>query len=159
MLDPGSTVLMSFYAYDPADQVRSALYLASRTQDLVKPTRVLIVDRDAAVRDALSLTLEANGFRVEPYGSAGEFLNKASVKGDSCLLIEYDLSDMTGIDLLARLSMRRIDLPAVIMSARLRPLVFESPKPAGIIAVLQKPFGQDALLQCLRHVLAHPRVG
>ena len=71
------------------------------------------------------------------------------------MLIEYDLEDMTGIELLTRLSARRIELPAIIMSARLRPLVLDGRQPPGLITVLQKPFGQDALMRCLRHALGH----
>ena len=138
---------------DPPHQIRCTLQLGDEVRSGMGPAAILVVDHDAAVRDALSLTLKSNGFDVHAFGSAGELLSRLPVERARCLLIEFDLNDMTAPELLARLIGRRIQLPAIIMSARLRPLVLDSPRPPCITAILQKPFGQDALLRCLEHAL------
>ncbi len=155
MFHPGSKAPMPLYEHDAPDLGQSALYLASPIQPHIAQPTIFIVDNDAAVRDALSLTLRAGGFGVAPFGSAKELLSNAPNERAGCLLIEYDLKDMTGIELVECLYARRIDFPAVIMSARLKRPVFENPGPPGIVAVLQKPFGQEALLRCIRKALDH----
>lgn len=112
--------------------------------------RIIIVDHDAAVRDALSLTLRASGFEVLTYRSGGTLLTTRSFEDHACLLIEFDLEDMTGIELLGCLQTQGIALPGIIMSGRLRPLVLDPPKPRNLVTILQKPFGIDALLAGLR---------
>jgi len=138
---------------DTPDAARSTLPPDGSIRQPIEPPTVLVVDHDEAVRDSLSRTLHSGGFSVLAYGSAKELLGKASIKRDSCLLIEHDLKDMTGIELLARINARLIERPAIIMSARLRPLILEDPRPPSVVAILQKPFGRDALLRCLWHAL------
>ena len=119
----------------------------------MKPATIFIIDHDAAVRDALSITLRSSGFGVITLGSAREFLDLLPLTQEGCLLIEFDLEDMTGAELITRLTDEHVELPAIIMSARLRLPVLAQPRPSGITTILQKPFGQDELLQCLRRAL------
>ncbi|MDH3661443.1 MAG: response regulator [Alphaproteobacteria bacterium] len=134
-------------------QAGYTLHLSEQVGSGIKAATIFVVDHDAAVRDALSVTLRSSGFGVRTFGSAGDLLDTLPVTQEGCLLIEFDLQDMTGTDLIVRLHRERIALPAVIMSARLRLPVFERPYPSAITAILQKPFGQDELLQCLRRAL------
>ena len=111
---------------------------------------VIIIDHDAAVRDALSISLRTCGFRVLSFASAGQFLDMRPPVSKGCLLVELDLEDMRGTDLLNHLAAERVDLPAIVMSASLhRPFLGEA-RPSGIVAVLQKPFGRDELLKSVR---------
>ncbi|MGI9490771.1 MAG: response regulator transcription factor [Geminicoccaceae bacterium] len=117
--------------------------------DASMPT-VFIIDHDAAVRDALSISLRTCGLRVLTFASAGHFLDMRPPVRNGCLLVEFDLADMRGTDLIIHLAAERVDLPAIIMSARLhRPFLGEA-RPSGIVAVLQKPFGRDELLESVR---------
>lgn len=143
---------MPYIAHGPR-QAGHTLHLSDPVRPEIRPATVVVVDHDAAVRDALSVTLRSSGFDVRTFSSAGGFLGALPITQAGCLLIEFDLEDMTGTDLIARLHLERIALPAVIMSARLRLPVFERSHPSGVTAILQKPFGQDELLQCLRRVL------
>ncbi len=153
---PGSTAPMPYFTHDPPGQTRSALHLADAHHQRLRRGTILIVDHDAAVRDALSFTLNAGGFGVRAFGSAGALLRADAIERDGCLLVEFDLEDMTGIELLAHLNAQQVNLPAIIMSARLRPLVIEEPKPRHVAAILQKPFGQDVLFRSLKQALGHP---
>lgn len=129
------------------------LRFALPTGQSAKRATVFVIDHDAAVRDALSVTLRASEFGVRSFGSAGEFLDALPVGPRGCLLIEFDLADMNGTELIRLLRERRVMLPAVLMSARLRLPDIGSPPQTGISGVLQKPFGGDELLNCLRCVL------
>lgn len=129
------------------------LHLARPVTERTETATILIVDHDAAVRDALSLTLRSSGFHVCAYASAKAFLCGGPIDGDACLLVDIDLDDMKGTDLLEHLRGMRIELPAVLMTARLRPIVFDHRRSPGVAAILQKPFGQETLLRCIRQAL------
>ncbi len=116
---------------------------------MATPT-VFIIDNDAAVRDALSVSLHMRGFRVLSFDRAGDFLKTRPHERKGCLLVEFDLEDMKGTDLVAHLMTQHIELPTIIMSARLRKPPFVDPLPRGIVGFLQKPFGQDEILTKLR---------
>lgn len=145
---------MPFSIRNSVDRNRFTLHLGEVTEGRAEPTTIIIVDQDAAVRDALSLTLRSRGFHVLTYGSAGDVLRRSSIERECCLLIEFDLGDMNAIELVQRLKTKQIERPTIIMSARLRPLALDKFERSSIAAVLQKPFGEDTLLRCLRHVLS-----
>jgi FixJ family two-component response regulator len=140
--------MLPFGQHDPVTQ--SVLRVSSPAKADPSTATVFIIDQDAAVRDALSISLRMNGFCVLSFECAGHFLRSRPPDRQGCLLVEFDLLDMTGADLIARLLAERINLPAVIMSARLRSPFLEALLPSGVATILQKPFGRDELLMSLR---------
>jgi len=57
------------------------------------------------------------------------------------------LPEMDGPQLVGILVARGIKLPAVLMSARMRNLRLQVAPPPGVVAILEKPFGDQELLQ------------
>ncbi len=111
---------------------------------------VFIIDHDAAVRDALSVSLLNSGFGVLTFATAGHFLSMRQPAENGCLLVELDLKDMGGIDLVSHLAVKQVELPAIIMSARLQSPFQKKSLPPGIVAILQKPFGREELLRSVQ---------
>lgn len=114
---------------------------------------IFIVDGDEAVRDALATSLEGAGFSVALSGSAQAFLDAYRPEGRACLLVELDLPDFDGGALVSMLLARRIELPAIVMSRRLKNHRLAARLPAGVAGVLEKPFGDAELLGQIRHAL------
>ncbi len=139
-------------------QTDNLLCVADRSGLITKPPTVFVVDHDAAVRDSLSVTLTFSGLDVCSFSSGGAFIQSLPLKRDGCLLVEFDLKDMTGIELIARLSAERVTIPIVIMSARLRLPISKHDLPKDIV-ILQKPFGRDQLLDVLQQAFAKGRPG
>lgn len=133
----------------------SILYVAHPAEAARQTPTVFIIDHDAAVRDALTISLRTSGFGALSFSSAGHFLNTRPLARKGCLLVELDLKDMRGTDLIAHLAAEHVMLPAIIMSARLRCPILKEPLPSGIVTVLQKPFGRDELLTSLRLAIDH----
>jgi FixJ family two-component response regulator len=117
---------------------------------------VFIVDDDEAVRDSLSIALEAAGYAVLAFGSARHFLDAYVPGRPGCLLVDLDLPGMDGRQLVGALVGRDVPLPAVLMSARLGDGRFERPLPRGVVAILQKPFGERELIARVRFALGGP---
>ena len=56
---------------------------------------VLVVDDDISVRESLELLLRHEGFDVETFVSAQDFLGRSPVTVPSCLVPDMSLSDST----------------------------------------------------------------
>jgi two-component system CheB/CheR fusion protein len=123
---------------------------------LVSPDRdpiVYIVEDDEAVRDALRVLLESIGYAVGAFASARAFLDAYRPGRRGCLLVDLDLPGMDGPELVGILLARRVELPAVLMSGRMRRPRLRKSLPAGFVGLLEKPFGDDELLQRITFAL------
>src|SRR5689334_19501013 len=84
---------------------------------------VYIVDDDASVRDSARALLESYDLNVEDFASARAFLegfalvSKARL-GKVCLLLDVNMPEMGGLELLELLRDRQIDIPVIIVTAQ-----------------------------------------
>jgi len=110
---------------------------------------VLIVDDDAAVRSSLQFYLEIEGFVVTTYACGSELLADLTMPEAGCLVIDYRLPNMNGLDLLSELRRRQIDLPAILVTTNPSMSVRERTSAAGAVLV-EKPLLNEALLDSIR---------
>src|SRR5579872_5160289 len=82
---------------------------------VARPT-VLIVDDDPEVRKSLAFSLGLEGYTVRPYTSAVDLLNSPDFPAHGCLVLDYRLSDMNGLELLKELRRRNVTLPALLIT-------------------------------------------
>ncbi len=111
---------------------------------------IYLVEDDESVRVSAGALLQAAGYAVRAYGTAEELL--AAGMGDTgCLMLDYNLPGMTGVELLAALRARDITIPAIIVSA-----ANDIPPVAGlgVDTVFQKPMAVEDLLECLDRLLS-----
>ena len=100
---------------------------------------VIVIDDDEAVRQSLLSLLEAEGFAVKQCASGRELLNEPDIADACCLVVDYNLPDMTGAHALRNLRARGIDSPAIIITALLTEAVRRRAAAAGA-RILEKPF-------------------
>ena len=62
---------------------------------------VFIVDDDAAVRDSLSILLDAYGLGVEAFDSVAAFRSARAEKHGACLILDQHMPVVTGLEFLA----------------------------------------------------------
>ncbi len=113
---------------------------------------VLLVDDEAPIVSVLSTTLRAHGYVVRTAASAQDAILALTEAIPSAMLLDINLPDLTGWELLRRLSpLDRARVPVVVFSASpLAPARIDEFKPAG---VLVKPFPIDALLRLLSEIV------
>jgi two-component system, LuxR family, response regulator FixJ len=114
---------------------------------------IFVIDDDDAVRDALATLLEAAGYRVAGFGSPGQFLDALQPDHNGCLVVDLDLPGMAGVELVRLLMERRVDLPAILMTGRMRNRQLKGQPQAGIVGILEKPFGDRELLEQVEYAL------
>lgn len=118
-----------------------------------KPGTVLIVDDDAAVRSSLKFSLELEGLTVRVYEGAAAFLADHDLPDCSCLVVDYRMPGMDGMELVENLRARDSILPAILITGRVtRDLRLRAEK-AGIQAVIEKPLSGGTLVASIHAAL------
>jgi DNA-binding response OmpR family regulator len=107
--------------------------------------RVLVVDDEAALRRVIARNLTSRGVQVFEASTAGEALQTVATDAPDLLLLDINLPDRTGWDVLRALSQRNVDVPTIVVSAvRVSQNRLDEFKP---LAYLPKPFPIEALLR------------
>jgi FixJ family two-component response regulator len=118
---------------------------------------VFVVDDDVSVREALEALIGFEGWQVETYSSAEEFLSRQRFRGPSCLVLDVSLPDLNGLDLQTRITADRIDLPIIFITAHGDIPTSVRAMKAGAVEFLTKPFKEDELLGAIRHAIERSR--
>jgi FixJ family two-component response regulator len=108
-----------------------------------------VVDDDAAVRDSLRFLLEAAGFSIVTFASAGAFLAADDSQVLTCLLLDHHMPQTTGLELLRQLRQFGRDLPVALMTGSPSAQVTRQALELGARAVLEKPLTEQALFEFL----------
>jgi FixJ family two-component response regulator len=78
----------------------------------VTPTVFIVVD-DVSVRESLELLIESASWRSQTFACAQEFLaHPLAQAGPSCLVLDVNLPDFTGLELQESLALDRLDMPS-----------------------------------------------
>ncbi len=115
---------------------------------------VLIVEDDHAVRRSLKFALEVEGMQVRLYGSGAELLADQDVPRRGCLVVDYYLPEMNGIDVLDRLRARKTELPAILITTNASPKVRSRAARSGFRQVLEKPLQDSSLVAGIQNALS-----
>jgi two-component system response regulator FixJ len=117
----------------------------------IAPARrtVLVVDDDPAVRSSLQFFLEIEGFVVRAYACGSDLLNDLNMPASGCLVIDYRLPSMNGLDLLSELRRRSIKLPAILVTTDPTSSVRAQTAAAGAL-LIEKPLLNEALFEGIR---------
>jgi FixJ family two-component response regulator len=110
---------------------------------------IAIVDDDPSVLKALARLLRARSFNVTTYQSAHEFLAVLPGNLPECLIVDWQMPNMNGLELLQDLRRAGIRVPAIIISAHGDTSVRQRYKSAGAIAFLSKPLQDSELLAAI----------
>ncbi|MDO8379862.1 response regulator transcription factor [Phenylobacterium sp.] len=110
-----------------------------------RPPNIVLVDDDIALRTALTFTLELDGFVVTALGSGEDLLNCTLPDAPACLVLDQNMGGLTGLDSLAQLRSRAIDLPALLITSHPRQSVRDAAAALGAV-IVEKPLLGDALL-------------
>ena len=119
---------------------------------------VFVVDDDLSVRESLELLIRCEGWQLETFSSAQEFLDYPRVHVPNCLVLDVSLPGLTGLDLQRLVAAERPDMPIIFITGHGDiPTTVQAMK-AGAIEFLTKPFSDDVLLTAIRASLEHSRV-
>jgi two-component system response regulator FixJ len=114
---------------------------------------VHVIDDDDAVRDSLATLLDASGFSVSAYASAAAFLAGLDKANSGCVVTDVCMPEITGLDLLRRLSDRLPQFPVIVLTGEADvPMAVEALK-NGALDLIEKPYSAATIVAAVRQAL------
>ena len=127
------------------------MVITQPTPEIAKQV-ILVVDDDAAVRHALGELMESAGFAVCAFSNGHDLLNEASLPAIGCLVVDYQMPEMNGLELVSALRGRGVSISAILFTGN--PTKYVRDRAAAIaVLVVEKP-GLGDLLDCVREAVA-----
>ena len=110
---------------------------------------VYLIEDDDAARDSTAFLLDVNGFKVQAFSDAEEFLG-AVLEPVSPILADVTLPGMSGLQLLRHLRKSGCSAPIILISAHGDQDTENQAKAAGAVCLLQKPVPSETLIEIVR---------
>ena len=118
-----------------------------------KRTVVWIVDDVESVRKSIAAVLETANMAVCDYASAADFLAAFRPGAVGCLIVDQNMPDMTGIELLQHLQRSPGAPPSIMITAQGATQLRAKAQAAGALAVVEKPVDADDLIALIERVM------
>ncbi|MFD0980766.1 response regulator transcription factor [Tropicimonas aquimaris] len=115
---------------------------------------VFIVDDDQDIRTSLSRALRKRGFEVQTFGSAREFLYAYDNEQVGCLVLDYGMPEMSGLELQQRLNEAAAPLELVFITGHGGVPESVQAIKSGAVNFLEKPFRQSDLVKNIQTALS-----
>jgi two-component system response regulator FixJ len=122
------------------------------------PMTVFLLDDDPDIRSSLSRALTKRGFDVETYASAAEFLAAYDDTRDGCLLLDYGMADMNGLELQKYLADAGQTIPIIFITGHGGIAESVTAMKAGAVDFLEKPFRQQTMVDCINEAFSKARM-
>lgn len=111
---------------------------------------VHIVDDEEALRKSLAFMLTVNGFAVRVHDSATAFAQIAANLSQAVLVTDMRMPDMSGLDLIRRLSTASRTIPSIVVTGHGDiPMAVEAMR-AGAVDFIEKPFEEAVIVEAIR---------
>ena len=110
---------------------------------------IAVVDDEESVRLALARMLRASSFEVSIYRSGEEFLESIKSVLPDCVVLDFQMPGLTGRDVQRALSVAKVSLPIIIVTAHDQPSLREKVLADGAVAYFTKPLRRENLIAAL----------
>jgi FixJ family two-component response regulator len=114
-----------------------------------KPT-VVVVDDDISVRQSLELLIQDEGWQPALFESAQEFLAQLPTVVPSCLILDVNLPDLSGLDIQQRICDEKSSTPIIFITGFGDIPTSVRAMKAGAAEFLTKPFDDAILIGAIR---------
>ena len=118
------------------------------------PGTVLVVDDDAAVREALTSLIRSAGLPVQTFATAQAFLAHGRPETPACLVLDVRLPGLDGLELQGEMARRHLELPIIFITGHGDVRTSVKAMKAGAVDFLTKPFRDRELLAAIISGLA-----
>lgn len=111
--------------------------------------RILIVEDEVLLAENIGVFLTAAGAEVVIAHSGEEALPAAEALDPQCVIVDYNLPGMNGIETVLRIRERRPEVHSVLITGQGSEAVLAEARAQGIGHVLIKPFALPDLGRCV----------
>jgi len=115
--------------------------------------RVYLVDDDHLARKTIEGILQAEDFCFDAFASANAFLDVVDTLSFGVVLLDVKMPGMDGLQLLARLKEKSVQLPIIMVSGYGDISMAVKAVKAGAMDFIEKPFEPDELVAAVESAL------
>ncbi len=115
--------------------------------------RILVVDDETAIREAIRMTLEYEGYKIDEARSGQEGLDKATKTDYDAILLDIKMPILDGIEVLENLRTQKVTSPVVMVSGHGDVHTAVECTKRGAFDFLEKPLNRDKLLLTVRNAV------
>jgi two-component system cell cycle response regulator CtrA len=119
--------------------------------------RVLLIEDDSMVAKSIELSLKAEGFNVYSTDLGEEGVNLGKVYEQDIIILDLNLPDMSGLDVVRTLRAAKIETPIMILSASTEIDLKVRSLGVGADDYVTKPFNREELIARIHAVVRRSR--
>ena len=116
-------------------------------------SRLVLVEDDENVRRSMTMLLRARGFQIDAYRNGTEFLMMQGQHGGDCLLIDYKMPRIDGLEVMRRLRQLDDRTPGIMVTGFYSETLRNRALMAGYADILEKPSTPGCLIELIRQTL------
>jgi len=116
---------------------------------------ICILEDDDAVRDSMSWLLTLKDYRVIDYKLPSSFLREVETVRPDCLLSDFRLPEMSGLEVQAYLKKKRLLIPVIFISGHADAALLQDIDESGALGLLLKPINDKELFKLIAIACHH----
>jgi len=120
---------------------------------LNRKTMIYVIDDDASVRTSLIRLLKLEGFTVDAFSSAEDFLSTKTFQHPGCVISDLRMPGLSGLELQEVCAKRGINLPIIFVTGYGQVAQSVQAMKQGAVDFLTKPYSKEALLQAVEQAV------
>src|SRR5215467_9096736 len=117
------------------------------------PSLISIVEDDQFFRESLRRLIKSQGYTVEAFSSAADFLGSSRLIETACVIADVNMPGMSGIELHRHLVNGGRSIPTILVTAYPNDSDEVRALNDGVVCYLRKPINDEHLMRCLRTAL------
>src|SRR4051812_39874095 len=123
--------------------------------------RILVIDDETAIREAIRMTLEYEGYRIDEARSGQDGIDKATRTAApyDAILLDIKMPVLDGIEVLENLKEQKVPSPVIMVSGHGDVHTAVECTKRGAFDFLEKPLNRDKLLLTVRNAVRLRQVG
>ncbi len=133
-------------------------WLSSGIAPSARKSIIYVVDDDYDVLRSLRFLLETEGFEVRTFRNGSALLGSSTRHGADCLVVDYKMAGIDGLELAQRLRGIDVSTPIVMITGYPDENITTKASSAGVCRVLLKPNLEDSLVECVRDAINPARI-
>jgi FixJ family two-component response regulator len=122
-------------------------------QEKLNGSEIFVVDDDEVMRDTLSALLSPEGCRVTCFAEGQSFLAAARTRTPACILLDVNMPEQSGLDVLRELDAPRYPAPILIVSGQRDVPTAVNAIKGGALDYIEKPFEAAAVVARVREAI------
>ncbi len=117
--------------------------------DAMTQPYVYFVDDDEGIRVSMQALLQLDGLPSKFYASGRELLDDIDAIDEGCLVVDFRMPEMSGLQLVREVRARGSDLPFLLISGCATISIAVEAMKLGAVNIIEKPFDPAEFLACV----------